>query len=52
MKKSILEAVIEKGGYETQSYVYEKQVTPNGFIILQHNKYYPSYYPCIVYRQK
>lgn len=52
MKRSILEAVIVKGRHETQRYVYVKQVTPNGFIILRHNKYYPSYYPCAVYRQK
>lgn len=52
MKKSILEAVTVKGRYETKSYIYEKQVTPNGFIILRYNKYYPSFYPCVVYRQK
>lgn len=52
MKKSILEAVIRNGKYETQGYIYEKQTTPNGFIILRHNKFYPFSYPCIIYKQK
>lgn len=52
MRKSILEAVQRNGRHETQGYIYEKQITPNGFIILRHDKYYPFSYPCIVYRQK
>lgn len=52
MKKSILEAIVRNGRYETQSYIYEKEVTPNGFVILRHSKFYPLSYPCIVYKQK
>ena len=52
MKKSILEAVQRNGRHETQGYIYEKQVTPNGFLILRYNKYYSGSYPCVVYKQK
>ena len=52
MKKSILEAVQINGRYETQSYIYEKEITPNGFVILRYNKFYPFSYPCVIYKQK
>ena len=49
MRKSIIEIVKETGKHETYQYRYERMDTPNGFIILRHNKLRPGY-PCVIYR--
>lgn len=50
MKKSIINVVRVNGRYETQGYIYERHLTPNGFIILRHSKAWPLAYPCVVYK--
>ena len=52
MRKSIIEAVKKNGRYETRRYTYEKMITPNGFVILRHDREQYDNYPCVVYVQK
>lgn len=52
MRKSIIEAATVNGRYETGKYMYEKMVTPNGFVILRYDREHRDNYPCVVYVQK
>ena len=52
MRKSIVEAMQVRKTYETGKYIYEKVITPNGFVILRYDREHKDNYPCVVYVQK